>query len=118
MLCASCKKDIPDDSVFCPLCGERTSEQESQQSITNDEKSKVVAGVFALILGGFGAHKFYLGYKAQAIITLIVTVGGLFLFGIPTILMAIVVLIEGIIYLTKTDQVFFDTYIKNKKAWF
>jgi TM2 domain-containing membrane protein YozV len=100
------------------MCGERTSEQESHQPITNNEKSKVVAGVFALILGGFGAHKFYLGYKTQAIITLIVTVGGLFLLGIPTIIMAIVVLIEGIIYLTKTDQVFCETYLKNKKAWF
>lgn len=27
-------------------------------------------------------------------------------------------LIEGIIYLTKSDEEFYTTYIRNRKAWF
>ncbi|MBQ9466452.1 MAG: TM2 domain-containing protein [Muribaculaceae bacterium] len=46
-------------------------------------KSKVVAGVLALFLGGLGAHYFYCGKTKGGIIMLIVT---LVLCGIPMIL--------------------------------
>jgi TM2 domain-containing membrane protein YozV len=108
---------MPDDSAFCPSCGSKAITISETKPDTT-EKSKIVAGVFALLLGGFGAHKFYLRYKAQAIITLAVTLLGFLLFGIPTIIMSIIVIIEGFIYLTKSDQEFFDTYIINKRAWF
>ena len=117
MQCNSCHKEMPDDSSFCPSCGAKAITT-SETNPATTEKSKIVAGVFALLLGGFGAHKFYLQYKTQAIITLAVTLLGFLLFGIPTIIMSIIVIIEGIIYLTRSDQEFFDTYIINKKAWF
>ena len=72
---------------------------------------KVPAGIFGILLGGLAIHKFYLGYTKEGIIQLIVSVvtcgaGG------------IIGLIEGIIYLTKTDEEFDKTYVENKKGWF
>lgn len=71
---------------------------------------KIAAGVLGILLGGLGIHKFYLGYTKEGIIQLILG----FLCGIG----AIIGLIEGIIYLTKSDEEFVNTYIQGKKGWF
>jgi len=76
---------------------------------------KIVAGILALLLGGFGIHKFYLGYNTPGIIMLLVT---LLTCGIGGAVMAVIGIAEGIIYLTKTDEEFVATYINGKKEWF
>ena len=77
-------------------------------------KSKVTAGLLAIFLGALGIHKFYLGYNTEAIIMLL-----LFLFtGIGLAVIPLIALIEGIIYLTKTDQDFDATYVYGHKGWF
>jgi hypothetical protein len=43
---------------------------------------------------------------------------GIFTCGIGASVMGIIGLIEGIIYLTKSDEDFVNTYITNKKGWF
>ncbi|MEP4077745.1 NINE protein [Haloferula sp.] len=80
---------------------------------------KLVAGLLGILLGSFGIHKFYLGYQTEGIIMLVVTlvVGGVTCgFGIGV--MGLVGLIEGIIYLTKTDAEFEAMYVKGRKPWF
>ena len=72
---------------------------------------KIVAGILGILLGALGIHKFYLGYTKPGIIQLIIGVvtcgaGGF------------IGLIEGIIYLTKSDEEFVATYITGKKNWF
>jgi TM2 domain-containing membrane protein YozV len=79
------------------------------------EKSKVVAGVLGILLGAFGVHKFYLGYTKEGIILLAVS---LVSFGMLAWASSIVGLIEGIMYLTKSDQEFEQTYVVGRKAWF
>ncbi|MBP5300323.1 MAG: TM2 domain-containing protein [Victivallales bacterium] len=74
------------------------------------KNKKIVAGVLAILLGGLGVHKFYLGYIKAGIIQLILS----FLCGIGGLLG----LIEGIIYLTKSDDEFEQTYILNRREWF
>ncbi len=82
-------------------------------------EKKVVAGVLAILLGGLGIHKFYLGYTTAGIIMLVVTVvASPFTCGAGYGLMGLVGLIEGIIYLTKTDDQFVATYVAGKKEWF
>jgi len=39
-------------------------------------------------------------------------------FGILGMVMSIIGIVEGIIYLTKTDEDFVATYINGKKGWF
>ena len=74
-------------------------------------EKKIVAGILGILLGGLAIHKFYLGYTKEGIIQLVISIctcgaGGLIGF------------IEGIIYLTKSDEDFVNTYITNKKGWF
>jgi TM2 domain-containing membrane protein YozV/cold shock CspA family protein len=91
-----------------PMAG-ATSEKE--------EKSKIAAGLLALFLGGLGIHKFYLGRNSAGVIMLLCTLVG-FLLIIPAVIVLVIALIEGIIYLTKSDAAFQQTYVVGKKAWF
>jgi len=72
---------------------------------------KLVAGLCGILVGGFGIHKFILGYTTEGIIQIVIT---LVTCGIGSV----VGLIEGIIYLTKSDEDFVRTYIQNKRGWF
>jgi TM2 domain-containing membrane protein YozV len=82
-------------------------------------EKKILAGVLGIVLGGFGVHKFVLGYQTEGIIMLLVgLVGGIFTCGISTMVVGIIGIIEGIMYLTKSDEEFVRTYIQNKKGWF
>jgi len=77
----------------------------------NVENKKVTAGVLGILLGSFGVHKFYLGYTKEGIIQLIITI-------VTCGLAGIIGFVEGIIYLTKSDDEFYKTYQVGKKAWF
>ncbi|MGJ8726001.1 MAG: TM2 domain-containing protein [Roseibacillus sp.] len=72
---------------------------------------KMVAGILGILLGSLGIHKFYLGYQKEGIIQLVVSL-------VTCGAGSIIGLIEGIIYLTKSDQEFVDTYITGNKGWF
>jgi TM2 domain-containing membrane protein YozV len=84
-----------------------------------DANKKLIAGICAIVLGGLGVHKFILGYNTEGAIMLAAsTIGGLLTCGIASIVVGICGVVEGIIYLTKSDADFVTTYIKNKKGWF
>lgn len=84
--------------------------------------NKIVAGLLALFLGELGIHKFYLGFTGPGLVYLLTNTVGwviiLFLLGIPNMILCAMALIEGIIYLTKTDEDFEQTYVIGKKKWF
>ncbi|HEX7956394.1 MAG TPA: NINE protein [Pyrinomonadaceae bacterium] len=80
---------------------------------------KMAAGLCGILLGGFGVHKFVLGYNTEGIIMLAACiVGGILTCGLASAAVGVIGLIEGIIYLTKSDEEFVRTYVQNKKAWF
>ena len=84
-----------------------------------DSKSKIAAGLLAIFLGSLGIHKFYLGYSGAGIVMLLVTLlAGIVTLGLAAAIMSLIALIEGIIYLTKTDEQFYYTYVAGKKSWF
>jgi TM2 domain-containing membrane protein YozV len=76
---------------------------------------KIAAGICGILLGSLGVHKFILGYNTEGLIMLLVTLLTCF---VASPVIGIIGLVEGIIYLTKTDEEFVATYINNKKAWF
>lgn len=87
------------------------------------ENKKILAGVLAIIVGSLGVHKFILGYNKEGFIllglsvvsyVLVCFIIGAFLLYIPIL----IGLIEGIIYLTKSDEEFYNTYQVGKKPWF
>jgi TM2 domain-containing membrane protein YozV len=81
----------------------------------NKSDKKIIAGVLGILLGALGIHKFVLGYTTEGLVMLLVTV---LTCGFGGAVMGIIGLIEGIIYLTKTDAEFDATYVQNKKGWF
>lgn len=121
--CQNCGTENSGFESFCRSCGTMLSSSYqnqqvqqapnsgmSQQQIPGADK-KLIAGLCGILFGSLGVHKFILGYTTEGIIQIVITfvtcgIGG------------IVGLIEGIIYLTKSDQEFVDTYIRNKKGWF
>ena len=60
-------------------------------------RSRIAAGVLAIVLGGLGIHKFYLGKVGQGVLMLLFAWTG-----IP----GLIGLIQGILYLTQTDEEF------------
>ena len=80
-----------------------------------DSNKKIVAGILGILLGVFGIHKFYLGYSKEWLIMLLVTI---LTCGIAGSIMGIIGLVEGIIYLTKSDEDFVKSYVENQKGWF
>jgi len=84
-----------------------------------ERKSKIAAGLLAIFLGSLGIHKFYLGFTKPGIIYLCISViGGIITFGIVTGVMGTIALVEGILYLTKSDEEFYQLYEVQKKQWF
>ncbi|GGK37354.1 MULTISPECIES: TM2 domain-containing protein [Flavobacteriaceae] len=82
---------------------------------STEESKRVLAGILGILLGPFGVHKFILGYTTQGIILLAITVVTC---GIGAAVTSVIGLIEGIIYLTKSDEEFVYMYQTNKKEWF
>jgi TM2 domain-containing membrane protein YozV len=65
-------------------------------------------------VGALGIHKFILGYTTEGIIMLAIT---FLTCGIGSMITGIIGLIEGITYLSMSDEAFVNTYINNKKGW-
>jgi TM2 domain-containing membrane protein YozV len=93
-----------------------------------DSSKRLAAGLCGVLLGGLGVHKFILGLNGPGTIMLLVTLAPIGItfatcgFGVPLMLgtgaMHVIGLVEGIIYLTKSDAEFHQLYIVEKKGWF
>lgn len=87
--------------------------------------NKIAAGICGILLGGFGVHKFILGYSGAGGIMLAITLcsvfGGILTCGLlwPAYgVIHVIGLVEGIIYLTKSDDEFVRIYVDGRKEWF
>jgi len=56
--------------------------------------------------------------NAGLIMLLVSLIGGIVTCGLATIVMNVIGIIEGIIYLTKSDEEFYELYEVQKKEWF
>jgi TM2 domain-containing membrane protein YozV len=91
----------------------------AKETFANKDNKKILAGILAILLGGLGVHKFVLGYIKEGIIILMITlILGIFTCGVAGWAMGILGLIEGIIYLTKSDDDFYNTYQAGRRPWF
>ena len=84
-------------------------------AIVSKASNKLAAGICGILVGSFGVHKFVLGYTTSGLIMLLVT---LLTCGFGGIVMHVIGLIEGIIYLTKSDEEFVRIYVDGRKEWF
>ena len=82
-------------------------------------KDHVAAGLLAIFLGSLGIHKFYLGYMPEGFILLAISIlGGLRTLGMVPLATMVVSIIEGVLYLSKSQTEFEQIYVFNKKEWF
>jgi hypothetical protein len=65
--------------------------------LIRSSKDKTTAAVLAFLLGGLGVHKFYLGESGMGI---------MYLLFCWTFIPALIAFIEGIMYLTMSEQAF------------
>ena len=77
--------------------------------------NKLPAGICGILLGALGVHKFILGYTGAGLIMLLVSV---LTCGLAYPVMHIIGLVEGIIYLCKSDDEFVRMYVDGRKEWF
>ena len=98
--CRDCGEEINAKAEICPKCGVR---QTNSTGASSTSKNKTIAGLFGIFLGGLGIHKFYLGQIGWGIVYLIF---------FWTFIPEIVGFIEGIIYLTMSDESFAAKYGK------
>lgn len=75
------------------------------------ESKRILAGILGIVLGGLGVHRFILGDAPGGIIRIVITF-------VTCGIGAVIGLIEGIIYLTKSDEEFDQIYVQGKKGWF
>jgi len=126
--CTKCGAANDETAQFCttcqsplsPVAGGGYQPMQSVNPVPNQQMvdwkamgadKKLVAGLCGILVGGFGVHKFVLGYTTEGVIQIVITV-------LTCGMGSIVGLVEGIIYLTKSDEEFVRTYIQGRKGWF
>lgn len=75
------------------------------------DSQRVLCGVLAILFGGVGIHRFILGDTTGGILRIVISI-------VTCGIGSLIGFIEGIIYLTKNDSDFIQTYQVDKKAWF
>jgi TM2 domain-containing membrane protein YozV len=125
--CTKCGATNDEFAQFCTSCqaqltpvgGYQPMQSVNQQSLTDwkalGADKKIAAGICGIVLGSLGVHKFILGYTTEGIIMLLIT---LLTCGVGAMATSIIGIVEGIIYLTKSDEEFVRTYLQGRKGWF
>lgn len=82
-------------------------------------KDHVAAGLLAIFLGWLGIHKFYLGYNTAGFTMLAVAIlGSLLSFGLAAVAIWIIAIVEGVLYLGKSQTDFEQVYVFGHREWF
>lgn len=74
MFCYKCGKEIDDEAIVCPNCGCATKNYNAFGSSYGGEasrKSRLVALLLCVFLGGLGVHRFYVGKIGTGVIWLL-----------------------------------------------
>src|SRR5262245_28773858 len=107
--CTTCQAPLSPVSGYQPMQSVHPGAMTDWKALGADKK--ITAGICAILVGWLGVHKFILGYTTEGIIQLVL---GVLTCGLTNIIS----IVEGVIYLTKSDEEFVRTYIQNKKGWF
>ena len=103
---------------FSPLSGQATAiylmhgaSKTTSEGGEIRECNRLVAGLLAIFLGCFGIHRFYMGHTQMGILYI---VGGVVTCGVGFGVTAVIGIVEGIVYLSMTQDQFEQKYILNQ----
>ncbi|MDD6153101.1 MAG: NINE protein [Elusimicrobia bacterium] len=100
--CRFCGESVRPEQAVCLKCGhEIRSALSNSPAVSREKRSRVAAVLLALLLGGVGAHKFYLGRPVAGVLY--------FLF-CWTFIPAIIAFIEMLMYLCMSEREFDNKY--------
>ena len=102
--CHNCGNEVDEKAYVCVKCGAQLQPTSASPSANTNPnaKSKILAGLLGIFLGGLGVHNFYLGYTGKGVAQLLITILSLgFLSGISYVWG----LIEGIMILVGSINV-------------
>ena len=115
--CPSCGAHFAAATEICPQCGAGQASGAATKSLEIQQaaSTKIAAGICGIFLGYLGIHKFIMGRTTEGVIMLLVSVLSC---GFAALVMSVIGIVEGVIYLTKSDEEFYQTYIVEEKGWF
>lgn len=124
--CPQCQQYVDNNDQFCPRCGYNFSQQGNPGTpppINNfypsdnafdacgpEGKSRGVAALLAILLGGLGVQYFYLGKTLAGILSIIFTI-------VTCGLWEIVALIQGIMMFCMSNVQFRQKYVLNPASF-
>lgn len=125
MYCPHCGKEIKDGNQFCSFCGSKivlprshcpncgaSIDENTQECLACGYhlalermkpivyKSKVVAIFLGIVLGGLGAHNFYLGYSSKGFIQIVLFFMGILTFGLTTFISVVWGIVDVLLIVT------------------
>ena len=124
------------EKAFCPECGGKfqapipqaqpvgaATTYTDEQAYRDFVSKKVAVGVVAIVFGSLGVHKFIMGLTTGGTIMLLTSLCFGFTIccvGLPFGFapMWLIGIVEGIIYLSKSDEEFYRDYAIEEKQWF
>jgi TM2 domain-containing membrane protein YozV/DNA-directed RNA polymerase subunit RPC12/RpoP len=95
-----------------------------QQAIKDFANKKIAAGICGILLGALGIHKFVLGFNSAGAIMLsayLLCLFGTCLIFVPLVgvfAIQVIGIVEGVLYLTKSDEEFYQAYAIERREWF
>ena len=98
--CADCGQVIKLKAEICAKCGVRQMAP-VMPAAPAGARNKLTAALFAIFLGGLGVHKFYLGKVIQGILYIVFC---------WTFIPSVIGFIEGIVYLSMSEETFEAKY--------
>lgn len=143
--CPHCKALLGVDSIEagktakCPHCEGlfhipvphaqiRYTTKTNEQNYPDDYRAfvdkKMAAGICAMVLGAFGIHKFIIGLNSAGTTMLLVYLACLVTGSclvvpiLGCLALTVIGFVEGVLYITKTDEEFYQTYAVQKQEWF
>ncbi|MCM1065747.1 MAG: NINE protein [Eubacterium sp.] len=114
VMCAKCGVSKGRGSRYCHVCGRLLDPGQTicmncgaahRAAGGSGAKSRQVAGMLGIFLGGFGVHNFYLGYTTKAVTQLMCIVAGWLAscFGVGVLVVLVMIIwgiVEGIMILS------------------
>ena len=90
---------VPPVQPVAPVQTQNTGS--SQQSLSDYDTKRILAGIMGILFGAFGVHNFIYGYTTKGIIQILLsTIGAIFTCGLSAFAAYVWGLVEGILILT------------------